>query len=213
MIKVRDYLHTAFPGLTMAHSLYHQWGIRIHFELGDGIYQFRGDGSLNLDRFDMVYSQALSIFNSLFSDQDDLFLVTNVYENKPHHTSKVYQRYIKNKDLKFLLKQETFISTDEEDEGISQFCLPCRKRDIRYPLLIQATCNEDFSLKPKLGNPYSQYPDVYFINATKHLIFFIYDDRGCEVIANDKETLRPVYEKYNEWVSEYNRKEIEAIFK
>ena len=49
---------------------------------------------------------------------------------------------------------------------------------------IKAVCHEDFTLKPKLGSKsYAYYPDVFFINATKNIIFFIYDDRGCEVVA------------------------------
>ena len=31
------------------------------------------------------------------------------------------------------------------------------------------------------------YPDVFLINATKDIVMFMYDDRGCEVIAKNKE--------------------------
>ena len=56
------------------------------------------------------------------------------------------------------------------------------------------------------------YPDIFFINVTKNAIFFIYDDRGCEVIAADKETLRPLYKKYSEWFYEFDREEIKQLF-
>ncbi|WP_422385914.1 hypothetical protein [Paraliobacillus zengyii] len=45
----------------------------MHFELGKGIYQFKDGDRLNLDRLERVYSQALSIFNYLFSEQDEIF--------------------------------------------------------------------------------------------------------------------------------------------
>lgn len=35
------------------------------------------------------------------------------------------------------------------------------------------------------------------------IIFFIYDDRGCEVIALDFKRIRHLYEKYHDWVEEY----------
>ncbi|MFP3422096.1 DUF3885 domain-containing protein, partial [Bacillus sp. SIMBA_161] len=38
------------------------------------------------------------------------------------------------------------------------------------------------------------------------------DDRGCEVIAADKETLRPLYEKYSDWLYEYNREDMKQLF-
>ncbi len=179
MMELREYLITTFPGLILKPSLYNQWDIGIHFELGEGIYQFKDD-KLNLKRFDRVYSQALSIYNALFLDQDEIFLITNINQHKAYKNRrnriKVYNRYMKNKDLKFHLKQKTFpyVLDDEADEYYtSQFFLKCRKPDFRYLLLIKAVCNEDFPLKPKLGGEYdSYYPDVFFINTTKNLIFF-----------------------------------------
>ena len=196
----------------MAPSLYHQWDIGIHFELGAGIYQFKEDGSLNLEMFDYVYSQALSIFNELFSDMDEIFLVTNVYRQRSEEMKKkrikVYDRYIKNKGLKFHIRHETlhrvFDTEEADDTYTSRFSLKCCKQDIHYSLLIKAACNEDFPLKPKYG-PGSNYPDVFFINITKNVIFFIYDDRGCEVIAANKETIYPLYKKYGDWIDEHAR--------
>lgn len=57
------------------------------------------------------------------------------------------------------------------------------------------------------------YPDVFFINVTKDIIMFIYDDRGCEVIAKNKEMIRDLYEKYKEWIPDYERESIDDLFK
>ena len=37
------------------------------------------------------------------------------------------------------------------------------------------------------------YPDVFLINAKKDIVMFMYDDRGCEVIAKNKEIIRDSY--------------------
>src|SRR4051812_47784381 len=104
MMELREYLNTTFPGLILKPSLYHQWDIGIHFEFAQGMYQFNDDDTLNLDMFKYVYNQGLSIFNCLFSDQDEIFLVTNVYHRKGEKSRtkriKVYNRFIKNKNLK-----------------------------------------------------------------------------------------------------------------
>ena len=80
---------------------------------------------------------------------------------------------------------------------------------------MKAICNQDFpSLKPRLSNQYYLYdPDVFFINVTKNVILYIYDDRGCQVIASDIETIRPIYEKYADWIDGYYREEINKRFK
>ncbi|MBD8014590.1 DUF3885 domain-containing protein [Planococcus wigleyi] len=221
-MNLQDYLHTTFPGLVLRPSLYLQWKIGIHFELGLGIYQFEEGDKLNMHRFENAYKQTLAIFNDLFSEEDELVLVTNVYHQKNANGRtkpfKVYKNGVKNKKLTLQLKLNTLPYVfDEEEEAddyyTAQYQLKCKKHDLRYHQLIQAACNEDFPLKPKFRREKGMYyPDTFFINLTKNTIFFIYDDRGCEVIAADKETLRPLYEKYAEWLYEYNRDDMKQLF-
>ncbi|MFJ6414710.1 DUF3885 domain-containing protein [Terribacillus saccharophilus] len=60
---------------------------------------------------------------------------------------------------------------------------------IRISSLLKAACNEDFPpLKPRFKE-YDGYPDIFFINKSKDIIFFIYDDRGCEIIAKEPAAL------------------------
>lgn len=78
-MNLQEYLHTTFPGMVLKPSLYLQWPTGIHFGLAQGMYQFIKNDELNLPMFDVVYRQTLSIFNDLFSEEDELVLVTNVY--------------------------------------------------------------------------------------------------------------------------------------
>lgn len=221
-MDLQGYLHKTFPGLILKPSLYLQWKTGIHFGLAEGIYQFKKNGELNHHMFDIVYSQTLAIFNALFDDEDELVLVTNVYqEKKANHKTKpfnVYKTALKDRKLVYRLILETrpYVFDDEEeaeDRITSQYHLTCSKQDLNYFSLIKAACNQDFPLKPKFRKEKGMYyPDVFFINVSKNLIYFIYDDRGCEVIAADKETLRPVYEKYPEWLYEYNRADMKRLF-
>jgi len=45
------------------------------------------------------------------------------------------------------------------------------------------------------------------------MIYHLYDDRGCDVIASNKENLRPLYEELNDWILDYDREQIDTIFK
>lgn len=54
--------------------------------------------------------------------------------------------------------------------------------------------------------------EVYFVNADKKLIFHMYDDRGLDIIATDKETLKPIYAKHNDWLLDYDRERIDKQF-
>lgn len=225
-MQLSEYLNKNFPGLVLRPSLYYQWKNSIHFELAKGLYQIKSNSDeLNPHYFNTVYYQATTLFNKLFSDGDQLYLVTNIYQYKNNNKTsrkkmKVYHHYVKNKNLRYRLKQTRlpYMFDDEEDaveKCTSQFSLYCHKQDLRYELLIKAICNQDFhELQPRLHNPFGLYePDIFFINTTKDIIFYIYDDRGCEVIAKDIETIRPLYEKYIDWVDEYCYGVISVLFK
>jgi hypothetical protein len=53
---------------------------------------------------------------------------------------------------------------------------------------------------------------VYFININKKTIFHVYDDRGCDVLATLPETIRDMYERYNDWILDYDKPEIDKVF-
>jgi len=142
--------------------------------------------------------------------------VTNLYkyigEKQPTRKLNVYNRYVKNKRLLTKIQVETYsylLETEEGEYEMQQFSLHCKVRDIKVNALIKAVIHEDFPLKPKLGGYPTGYPDVFFVNVTKNVIFFIYDDRGCEVIGLDKQQMKKLYEKYRQWIEEVDLEEIE----
>ncbi|MFE8000703.1 DUF3885 domain-containing protein, partial [Bacillus cereus] len=118
-------------------------------------------------------------------------------------------KYIKKRDLRFHIRQETlpFLFEDEEADLYCtyQFSLKCLAEDIKYKLLIQAANYEDFSaLYPRFGRKKEiSYPNVFLINATKDIVMFMYDNRGSEVIGKNKEIIRDLYKKYKEWILDY----------
>ena len=40
----------------------------------------------------------------------------------------------------------------------------------------------------------------------------MYDDRGCDLLAADKDTLLPIYEKLNHLILDHDRKKIDEKF-
>lgn len=215
-MNIEEYLNEKFPFVKLEPSIYYQWDIGIHFSLGEEIYQFNENDKLNLDRFNTAYQQTLTIFNELFEQSDDLVLVTNIYCQKEQQKTsrmKVYQPNLKDKNKLKQLQVKMYLYPFEVDENdkyeMQQFTLCCKVKDIRLDGLLKAAIHEDFSLKPRFGADSVNYPDVFFVNITKDIIFFVYDDRGCEVIARKTDRLRPLYEKYYDWIEDVDRRRIE----
>ncbi|KAA0955444.1 DUF3885 domain-containing protein [Sporosarcina sp. ANT_H38] len=215
-MNIMEYLNEKFPTVELVPTVYYQWDIGIHFSLGKGIYQLRENGELNLERFRIGYKQTLTIFKELFDQNDDLFLVTNIYRQKtqqPTKKMKVYQPNLRDKNKLKQLQVKTYPYPFEENEReeyeMQQFSLHCKVNDIRVNGLLKAAINEDFPLKPRFGGDSVHYPDVFFVNITKDIIFFVYDDRGCEVISRTADRLRPLYEKYYDWIEGVDRERIQ----
>lgn len=218
-VNIINYLNRMYPTVELVPSIYDQWDIGIHFSLGGETYQFKENGELNLERFELVYSQVNTIFNELFERDDDLFLVTNVYKHQTYEKHirklKVYEKFLKDKQNLYKIHVKTypypFESDDAEEFEMQQFSLRCKRDDINVKALLKAASNEDFPLKPRFGGYSVHYPDVFFVNITKDIIFYVYDDRGCEVIACDLDRLRPIYEKHYDWIKEIDKQRIEQM--
>ena len=215
-MDVAKYLNKNFPTVELRPSLFDQWDISIHFSLGKGIYQFKDHYILNLKRFKTVYMQTLALFNELFSPEDDLVLVTNIYcrKNRKNISSfQVYQPNLKDKKLLKHLQVKTYPYPFEADNRnlleMQQFSLRCQVKDLLIERLLKATVHEDFPLKPRFKVDDIHYPDIFFVNMTRNIIFFVYDDRGCEVIAKTIDRLRPLYDKYYDWIEDVDRERIE----
>ena len=54
---------------------------------------------------------------------------------------------------------------------------------------------------------------VFFVNSSIDILFHLYDDRGVDVVAADRDVLCPLYENFNDWILDYDREKIDLLFK
>ncbi|HDR6311253.1 TPA: hypothetical protein QCU60_003174 [Bacillus cereus] len=131
----------------------------MHFQFGKGkeLYVERTD-AVNREYFTQLYTYNKYLFEDIFSKEDEVFLVTNVYRFKKENVKNpqkinLYRRFIHNRDLKYHIRQETIPFVFEEEADLYytyQLSLKCFAGDIKYKPLIQAANHEDFpSLYPR----------------------------------------------------------------
>lgn len=53
---------------------------------------------------------------------------------------------------------------------------------------------------------------VFLVNTDIEILFYLYDDRGADVMASDKEVLRSMFDKFQSWILDYDRKKINEVF-
>lgn len=208
------FLNEHFHGLTLRPALFYSWDSGVRFEISmPGVDHETKENLLQIEE------RTNTIFDYVFSDEDEILLVTDIHCDKEntflqHRPTKIYQKYIKSKNVRKKLQHKAYPSVLlYEDMVTHRFVLACKKRDIRYQALLRAISYEDFPhpsqiLKRKFHASY----DIYFINVSKKMIYHLYDDRGCDVIALKKEDLLPLYNELNDWILEYDRERIDRLF-
>ncbi|WP_051507367.1 DUF3885 domain-containing protein [Saccharibacillus sacchari] len=206
-----DFMDKQFPGLPLRKPLFYSWDIGIRFELGDPEL----DMSQKERYLREAGDRAIHLYRLLHREDDELLVVTNAHflDRPRRHERKlnVYRRRVKDHRVLRKLSQVAIpyiYAEGEKDENIEthRFVLECRGRVLRAEHLIRSLCNTDMGVKPSIEH------EVYIINQTTGTIFHVYDDRGCDVIANSEDALREVYTACNNWILEYDRQRIEVVF-
>jgi hypothetical protein len=68
-------------------------------------------------------------------------------------------------------------------------------------------------IKGDVGGCRELVSSTYLIDSHSLILFHLYDDRGLDVVAANKESLRPLYENFNVWILDHDRKKIDLMFK
>ncbi|GIN20784.1 DUF3885 domain-containing protein [Siminovitchia fordii] len=201
-------IYKMFPTLKIKPPLFYNWTSGIRFELGNP----KEHNEVNYMK--RVYFRSLSLFRRLHSANDEIFIVADIHHDNEvfrWRKIKIFKHYIKSKEALFRLQHQTIPYVFEDvydriDYYTHKYILKCNVSDVKYSQLIKAICNHDMDIKPKIHH------DVFFINITKGTIFHVYDDRGCDVIASSKESIRYLYEEYNDWILKYDKAAIDELF-
>lgn len=212
-MRLNGYMLETFPNLELRPPLFYNGDIGIRFKLGvnydcNNIYE-------NCPYLEGVYNRAITLFQSLHSKTDDIYIVVDVNDFADGETFKhklnIFSKYVKEKSNLFKLQKNTipYVFPEDDEDGLyktHRFTLKCKVSDLKYIPMLKAICNQDMGIKPSI------FHRVYFINVNKNTIFHIYDDRGCDVLATFPNTIRDMYHTYNDWILDYDRNKIDKVF-
>lgn len=203
-MKLSDFMQEHYPNLELRPPLFYSWNIAIRFELG---VEWKREYDYPDNPYVLgCYKRAITLFEALHSPADDIFVVLDVSDfNKGRNIErelKNFSPYVE-KSLLYRLKHQMmpYIFPEDDDEGENRthrFTLKCKTAEFKFKPLLKALCNLDLGLRPRM------YHRVYFININKKTIFHVYDDRGCDLLATSPETIRDIYETYNDWILDYD---------
>ncbi|WP_298537942.1 DUF3885 domain-containing protein [uncultured Algibacter sp.] len=197
-----DFLKDNFNGLEIKMPLFYNWDLGLRFDLQK---EFTNPVDTdNDDYFSEVYHRAKKLFEFCFEPNDTVYLSVFSYKWRK-------QRIKKSNFIFKLLKSDSkteyvfdkVANRYEPNEKWNRLLIKEDIKNINVDNLIIGLCNTGFpTMRPCIRE------EVYLMNIDKKLIFHIYDDRGLDILATDKKLLNGIYDRFDEWILNYDREKI-----
>ena len=210
---LKEELNRLLPntGIETIHGIFY-----MRFELGGGGNKDR------LKRIEQATLRGTEIFKQLIGE-DEIIITIEQWENEfcdPNNRNKKYLfEILKECELKEIKGPFEQVYYEEDENGIKQEKifekpLECdliigkiKLKTEQVSAIIKGIASLEMFEEPCIPQ------DIFFFSIRKQAGFRIYDDRGCDIWANDLEILRPIYENLNSWILDYNRSKIDEMFK
>lgn len=192
------FTHAELPG-----AFFNSASIGIRFEIGgkENVY-LPDDKGLNLIYVKNAFYRAKTLFDGL-PCRPVLLRIDNYLEEADRITLQTLSQV-------GLPAPDETIKEKRIDEGA------CFFQEHLYWDLAKNNCQIDKLLleiiKGDIGGFSCLCSNVYFLNAKCAILYHLYDDRGVDIVANDKYSLLPLYQKYNEWILQYDKAKIDQLF-
>lgn len=205
-----NYLSEHFLNVPLEAPLFYNAPIGLRFELG-----VQHNGIDDSSYFRNVLLRSSMIFREVFDTEEQMIVIIKSFSSIEHDIcinqgEAVFPKYLRDKGLIDEVIT-TELERNYEDTGdlsyiIYQHILICKIESIDYIGILQAIAHHDFAIEPCISD------SVFFINPFKHIIYYMYDDRGLDLIAESKEALYPIYQKFNSWILAYDKDRIDKAF-
>ncbi|GAB3825509.1 DUF3885 domain-containing protein [Hymenobacter jeollabukensis] len=202
------FLADYFPGLSLRAPLFYNWRKALRFDLQTD------NGTDTAAYFQEVHRRATALWEAVFAPTDTVLLVLmerryrrgkirfgnygfrQIADLRRPEVSyaKAYQRY----------ERDRF---DVWNTAASRIAVS----RLNYQNLLQTIANTDFPpYQPRLRQKgVLNATEIYLLNIDRKMIFHMYDDRGLDILATEIVALKPIYQRFNDWILEYDREEID----
>lgn len=210
---IKEELNKLIPN-TGIESIFGEFSMR--FELG-------GEGNHeSTKRIEQATERGIEIYKQLIGD-NEIIIVIEEWEGswiKPEDEKENYlHKLLKNKDIKRIKGpfEQTYYEEDSNGKKIEKIFEDKLECDLSIGKIILSISEVKEIIKGiaslEMGGENFITQRVYFFCPKNNTGFNIYDDRGCDIWSKSIEELKPIYENLNSWILDYNRNEIDEMFK
>lgn len=189
----------------LEHPIFYKAPVGIRFEIGgkDDVYIKKGIKKKlypNPVYVNKAVERASRIFNAL--PKKGWILRIDLYDEK--EVKKIF------KALQLVPSHEKVLNEYEDDgEKMTLYELYWSLDDIDWS---EETIIREIVLAD-IGGLNCLASAVYLLHPEEKILYHLYDDRGLDLVAKDKNKLYPLYERFNDWILDYDREQIDKTFK
>ena len=188
----------------------------MRFELG-------GEGNRDsTKRIEQATKRGIEIYKQLIGE-NEIIIVIEEWEDSWIKTKGKKENYLhkllKYKDIKRIKGpfEQTYYEEDSNGKKIEKIFEDKLECDLSIGKIILTIAEVKEIIKGiaslEMGGENFITQRVYFFCPKNNTGFNIYDDRGCDIWSKSIEELKPIYQSLNSWILDYNRNEIDDMFK
>jgi uncharacterized protein DUF3885 len=200
------YLKQSFNGLQLRQPLFFNWNNALRFDL-------QNQETNSEEYFEEVDRRGRALFEATTNPTDDVFVVYMEYKwkrRKIRFSNYCFKQInnLRRTSIDYSVVRNLY--EKDKDDVRNLAILKVKAIEINHKNILKAIANTDFPPRQPRFNLLNS-PDIYFINSSRNIIFHMYDDRGLDILASDIETLKPIYKKFNDWILDANRIQIDKL--
>lgn len=182
------------------HAVFYNCFYGIRFEIGTGEI-FNEEKIVKNKYVESALTRAMTIFNSVIKSPS--LLLWEIYPQDK--IDRLKSAILFSKKISPILPMEEHICIDD-DINKTQLYWDLKIQKIPIDKLLHEVIIGD------LGGSQEFVSSVYIFDIENHVMLHMYDDRGLDVAAHDKNTLIPAYTNLNTWILDYDRDKIDKVF-
>jgi hypothetical protein len=150
------------------------------------------------ERITQASERATAIFNEVFAPDEKLTLIIKnwaltgqeLFCRTPGHLTSLIACPLTDGVTQIITQQHC----DGEKYFYKQTLLAASVRDLNYRSMFRGIAHLEQGRKPSISE------SIYFVSVDRAVVFYMYDDRGCLVFADQPEKLRSLYQGRRGWL-------------
>ncbi len=195
--EFNDFFKNNFGNIELSAPVFFEFPVSIRFEIGVDLGNF---DDLN-NYIETSLKRSVDIFSALFDPNDILYIVVESPCKDLDNINVIRPL------LSGILSECNYEVFSSKDNFVRErYVIKSTTKSVKIAELLKKI------IRSELDGTNTLSGNVYLLNNKTGVIYYLYDDRGLDVAAPSTENLQMVYNRFNLWILNYNKKKISKIF-